>query len=59
VIDDTITSGTTMRETIEAIRGQGGEPVACVVLVDKQGVEEIDDVPVYSLVQVIPVGSDE
>ncbi|MFC7221626.1 MULTISPECIES: transcriptional regulator GfcR [Halalkalicoccus] len=59
VIDDTVTSGTTMRETIEAIREQGGEPVACVVLVDKQGVEEIDGVPVYSLVQVIPVGSDE
>ena len=59
VIDDTITSGTTMRETIEAIREQGGEPVACVVLVDKQGVEEINGVPVYSLVQVIPVDSDE
>lgn len=59
VIDDTVTSGTTMRETIEAIREQGGEPVACVVLVDKQGVEEIDGVPVYSLVQVIPVGRDE
>ncbi len=59
VIDDTITSGTTMRETIKAIREQGGDPVACVVLVDKQGVEEIEGVPVYSLVQVIPVGSDE
>lgn len=59
VIDDTITSGTTMRETIDAIREQGGEPVACVVLVDKQGVEEIEGVPIYSLVQVIPVGSDE
>lgn len=59
VIDDTITSGTTMKETIQAIREQGGEPVACVVLVDKQGVEELEGVPVYSLVQVIPVGSDE
>ncbi|ADJ16186.1 transcriptional regulator GfcR [Halalkalicoccus jeotgali] len=59
VIDDTITSGTTMKETIAAIREQGGEPVACVVLVDKQGVEEIEGVPVYSLIQVIPVGSDE
>ena len=59
VVDDTITSGTTMTETIEAIRDQGGEPVACGVLADKQGVEEIDGVPVYSLVQVIRVGSDE
>ena len=59
VVDDTITSGTTMTETVQAIRDQGGEPVACVVLVDKQGVEEIAGVPVYSLVQVIRVGDDE
>ncbi|MFB6308601.1 MAG: transcriptional regulator GfcR [Haloarculaceae archaeon] len=59
VVDDTITSGSTMTETINAIRREGGEPVACVVLADKQGVEEIENVPVYSLVQVIPVaGSD-
>jgi orotate phosphoribosyltransferase len=57
VVDDTITSGTTMTETVEAIRDQGGEPVACVVLVDKHGVEEIEGVPVYSLVQVIRVGN--
>jgi orotate phosphoribosyltransferase len=56
VVDDTITSGTTMRETIEAIRGEGGEPVAACVLVDKQGVDELAGVPVYSLLQVLRVG---
>ena len=45
-----------MRETIEAIRNRGGEPAACVVLVDKKGVEEMLGVPVYSLVQAIRVG---
>ena len=59
VVDDTITSGTTMTETVEAIRGEGGEPVACCVLVDKQGVEEIEGVPVYSLLRVIRVGNGE
>ncbi len=59
VVDDTITSGTTMRETIKSIRTEGGEPVACVVLADKQGVEELEGVPVYSLVQVISVGKEE
>jgi orotate phosphoribosyltransferase len=58
VVDDTITSGTTMRETIEAVRAQGGEPAACVVLVDKRGVEELEGVPVYSLLQVLRVGGD-
>ncbi|WP_049926845.1 transcriptional regulator GfcR [Halopiger goleimassiliensis] len=56
VVDDTITSGTTMRETIDAIRTEGGEPLACVVIADKQGLEQVDGVPVYSLVQVISVG---
>ena len=59
VVDDTITSGTTMTETVEAVRDQGGEPVACAVLTDKRGVEEIEGVPVYSLVQVLRVGQSE
>ncbi|QLG48058.1 transcriptional regulator GfcR [Natrinema halophilum] len=59
VVDDTITSGTTMRETIEAIRAEGGKPLACIVLADKQGLEELEGVPVYSLLQVISVGKDE
>ena len=58
VVDDTITSGTTMRETIRAIRGEGGDPVSCGVLVDKQGTEKLDGVPIHSLVQVIAVGSE-
>jgi orotate phosphoribosyltransferase len=58
VVDDTITSGTTMTETINAIREEGGEPVACVVLVDKNGTEEISGVPVSSLVQVVRMGTD-
>ncbi|PSP85661.1 orotate phosphoribosyltransferase-like protein [Halobacteriales archaeon QS_1_68_17] len=58
VVDDTITSGTTMTETIGAIREEGGDPVAACVLVDKQGVGQIEGVPVYSLVQVIRVGND-
>jgi orotate phosphoribosyltransferase len=59
VVDDTITSGTTMTETVEAIRDRGGDPVACVVLVDKQGTDDVDGVPVYSLVQAIRVGDSE
>ncbi|MFB6089773.1 MAG: transcriptional regulator GfcR [Halobellus sp.] len=58
VVDDTITSGTTMRETVESIREEGGEPVACVVIVDKQGIDDIEGVPVYSLIDVVRVGED-
>jgi len=59
VVDDTITSGNTMTETVEAIQQQGGNPVACVVLADKRGIDEINGVPVYSLLQVIRVGSEK
>jgi orotate phosphoribosyltransferase len=59
VVDDTITTGTTMTETVDSIRAKGGEPVACIVLVDKKGIDEISGVPVHSLVQVIRVGNDE
>mgnify|MGYP002760927936 CR=1 FL=1 len=59
IIDDIITSGTTMQETITAVRDCGGTPVGCVVLVDKQGVEEIDGVPVLSLMNVVSVAPEE
>jgi orotate phosphoribosyltransferase len=59
IVDDTVTSGTTMRETMEAVREQGGDPVGCVVLVDKRGLDEIDGVPVQSLLQVLRVGDGE
>ncbi|GAB3417399.1 orotate phosphoribosyltransferase-like protein [Haloparvum alkalitolerans] len=59
VVDDIVTSGTTMAETIEAIREQGGEPVGCCVLADKQGNEEIEGVPIYSLVDVVRVDRED
>ena len=59
IIDDIITSGTTMKETITAVREQGGTPVGCVVLVDKQGLDEIDGVPVSSLMNVVSVAPKE
>ncbi|EMA50085.1 orotate phosphoribosyltransferase-like protein [Halococcus salifodinae DSM 8989] len=58
MVDDTITSGTTMTETIDAITEQGGTPVGCGVLVDKRGVGELEGVPVESLLQVIRVGQE-
>jgi orotate phosphoribosyltransferase len=59
VVDDTITSGTTMTETIDAITEADGTPVGCGVLVDKRGVGELEGVPVESLLQVIRVSREE
>ncbi|GGL62383.1 transcriptional regulator GfcR [Halocalculus aciditolerans] len=59
VVDDTITSGTTMTEAVTAIDEAGGDALACGVLVDKQGVDELEGIPVESLLQVIRVGKSE
>ncbi len=56
VVDDIITSGTTMAETVQAVQARGGDVVACGVLADKQGVDTVEGVPVRSLLQVIRVG---
>ncbi|MFC7098514.1 transcriptional regulator GfcR [Halobaculum marinum] len=56
IVDDTVTSGTTLTETVEAVKAEGGKPVACVVIVDKQGLDEVAGVPVYSLINVVGVG---
>ena len=37
VVDDVLTSGGSVRETLEAVRLAGGEPVAVAVLVDRSG----------------------
>ncbi len=53
IVDDNIDTGKTMAETIDRIREHGGEPRAAVVLTDKLGEDEIDGVPVYSLVKML------
>ena len=55
IVDDTITSGTTMTETIQAVREEGGDPAAGIVLVDKIGTDELEGVPIHALIRVIPV----
>ena len=59
IVDDTVTSGTTMEETVDGVRNAGGTPIACGVLADKQGLEDVGDVPLESLLQVIRVGSND
>ena len=53
VVDDMITSGTTISETVEAIENEGGNVVGCAVIVDKSGMDRVDDVPVRSLISLV------
>ena len=52
IVDDTITSGNTMREVVKYLKKHHAVPVAIWVIFDKRGIKEIDGVPVYSLFKI-------
>jgi len=56
IVDDVITTGSTMVEAIKLINDLGGETVAIAVMLDKRGADAIDTVPVRSLIRIGRVG---
>ena len=52
IIDDVITTGSTMEETVKLIEDRGGEAVAIAVIIDKRGADSFGGVPVKSLVRI-------
>lgn len=56
VVDDVITSGTTIIDAIDQIRELGAKPMLIAVLVDKKGSDILSDVPLKSLVRIVRVG---
>ena len=49
IVDDVLTSGASVRETIEAVRAAGGEPVGVGVLVDRSGgAVQFEGLPLYA-----------
>jgi len=56
IIDDVVTTGTTLAEAIAFLRRHGATPVAVWSLFDKQGVREIDGVPIHSLFAISRLG---
>ena len=55
LIDDVVTSGTTLTEAVSVLVGLGGKPVAIAVLIDKKGIEDIAGVPLNALLRVTRV----
>jgi len=52
IVDDTITSGTTVKEVVKYLKKHGATPVAIWVLFDKRGIKDVEGVPVYSLFRI-------
>ncbi|KAF5090171.1 orotate phosphoribosyltransferase-like protein [Methanoculleus horonobensis] len=56
IVDDVVTTGTTLSETIAFLRQHGATPMAVWSLFDKRGVREVDGVPVHSLFVISRLG---
>jgi len=56
IVDDVITSGRTVNEAINVLKDLGADPLCVVVLIDKKGISEIEEVPVESLIRVSRLG---
>jgi HTH-type transcriptional regulator, activator of D-glucose/D-fructose catabolism len=52
IVDDTITSGNTMREVVKYLKKHNAVPVAIWVIFDKRGIKDVDGVPVFSLFKI-------
>lgn len=56
IVDDVITSGRTIGEAINVFSSLNAEPLAAVVLIDKKGLTEVENIPVESLIRVSRLG---
>ncbi|HSQ92789.1 MAG TPA: orotate phosphoribosyltransferase-like protein [Methanoregula sp.] len=52
IVDDTITSGNTMREVVKYLKKHNAIPVAIWVIFDKRGIKDVDGIPVFSLFKI-------
>lgn len=52
LIDDIITTGNTMQESINHLNSMDADPLAATILLDKRGITSIDGVPIKSLFHV-------
>ena len=59
LIDDVVTTGTTLIESVDVLESMGAKPVAIAVLVDKKGIDEIQGVPINALLRVTRVDKTE
>jgi len=52
IVDDTITSGNTMREVVKYLKKHNATPLAIWVIFDKRGIKDVDGIPVFSLFKI-------
>lgn len=55
IVDDVISSGTTMKKTIKNLKNMGSNVRLCIVLANKSTADELEGVPLRGLVRVVSV----
>ena len=55
IIDDVLSTGSTMSKTIESLRSQGANVSLCMVLVNKTERNEIEGVPLRGIIRAVKV----
>ena len=55
IVDNVITTGNTIRETIEQVRNRKGNVLCSAVIIDKRGLNEIEGVPLLSLFKIVRI----
>ncbi len=53
IVDDVITSGSTISQVIKQIREFGAIPIGAAVIIDKKGAETISGVPVRAMIRIM------
>ncbi len=56
ILDDVASTGETLRRTIMDINKEGGKPVLCIVLASKMPVNDVNGVPVRSIIRTQVIG---
>ncbi|MGA1792450.1 MAG: orotate phosphoribosyltransferase-like protein [Thermoplasmatota archaeon] len=51
IVDDVLSTGSTMKNAIEFLKANQGEPALCLAIVNKQNFDQIDGVPVRALIR--------
>ncbi len=53
IVDNVITTGSTIKETAEQINKRGGKVLCAAVIIDKKGIDEMDGFPVLSIFRIV------
>jgi orotate phosphoribosyltransferase len=56
IVDDLATSGRTLKDAISVIKSKGGIPIVALILIDKANLNELDRVPIKSLIKINKIG---